>query len=269
MQATGFVTVGDASIGYDVSGTGHPVLLLHAGIADRRMWDDQIEPFSEHFTVIRYDARGFGETRRPPTVFRSYQDAIALLDHLGLEQAHVIGASMGAQTALDLAVSAPDRVSAVVPVSARTGVPASDALRAGWQAVDDLFEAGDIDGANELELRMWVDGPNRGPDAVAASVRERVREMNGALLIRDDTEDNEQELEQSTEDGLGRISAPTFVVWGDQDVAGVLEAGPKLTAAIPGARSVVIPGTAHLPSMEKSDDFNRLVIEFLRSVSRA
>jgi len=264
---TKWATIGDAEIAYDIVGSGHPLVLLHAGIGDRRMWDDQLDAFSAAYSVIRYDARGFGETRRPPSTYHAWRDVIDLLDHLGLERAHLIGASMGSHTALDAAVAAPDRVSALVAVSARMGQPVSPGLRAGWGAVDELIEAGDIDGANEYELRMWVDGPNRGPDAVPKAVRERVGEMNRALLVRDDTVDNEQEPDPPTETGLSRIACPTLVVWGDQDVADVLVAGPRLADTIPGARSVVISDTAHLPNMERPDEFNRIVLDFLARVS--
>src|SRR5687767_9046570 len=125
---TRFVEVGDAKIAFDVAGSGHPVVLLHAGLGDRRMWHDQMPAFAEHFTVIRFDARGFGETRRTPAEYRAWQDVVALLDCLGHERAHLVGVSMGSQTAVESAVAAPDRVSALVAVAARTGVPASDEL---------------------------------------------------------------------------------------------------------------------------------------------
>jgi pimeloyl-ACP methyl ester carboxylesterase len=269
MADTQFVRIGDASIAFDVTGSGHPIVLLHAGLGDRRMWDDQVPTLAGHFTVIRFDARGFGETRRTSAEFRAWQDVVALLDHLGNERAHLVGVSMGSQTALDTAVAAPERVSAVVAVAARTGVPASESLRAGWKAVDELFEAGDIDGANEYELRMWVDGPNRGAEAVPAAVRERVRVMNLDLLTRDDTEDNEHEPDPPTEDGLSSIACPTLVVWGDQDVSDVQTAGPQLVATIPDARQAIIPGTAHLPNMEKPDEFNRILLDFLHEATES
>src|SRR5215203_5425008 len=88
---TGVAEVNGAQIAYDVAGSGPPVLLLHAGIGDRRMWDAQIPAFAEHFTVVRFDARGFGETRKPPVPFSPFGDAIGILDHLGITRAHVVG----------------------------------------------------------------------------------------------------------------------------------------------------------------------------------
>ena len=185
-EGSGIANVNGARIAYDVVGSGPPVLLLHAGIGDRRMWDAQVPVFAEHFTVIRFDARGFGETRKPDAPFSPYADAIGLLDHLGIPRAHFVGVSMGSQTAIEAAVAAPERVSALVAVAARTGTPVSPALRAGWDRVNELYEAGDIAGAVEYELRMWVDGPDREPHEVDPEIRERVREMNAALFVRED-----------------------------------------------------------------------------------
>ncbi len=215
-KESAFAEIDGARIAYDVTGDGHPLLLFHAGIGDRRMWDAQLPAFAQHFTVIRYDARGFGETRMPAAPFSPSADAIALLDHLGIARAHVVGVSMGSQTAIETAIAAPERVSALVAVAARTGMPVSETLRAGWERVNELEEAGDTPGAVEYELKMWVDGPERGPDAVDPQMRERVREMNAALFARDDVDGEELPLDPPAADRLAEISAPTLILYGDQ-----------------------------------------------------
>jgi pimeloyl-ACP methyl ester carboxylesterase len=263
---SGVADVNGARIAYDVAGSGPAVLLLHAGIGDRRMWDAQVPVFAKHFMVVRFDARGFGETRKPDAPFASYADAIGLLDHLGISRAHLIGVSMGSQTAIEAAIAAPERVSALVAVAARTGTPVSPALRAGWEKVDELYEAGDIAGAVEYELRMWVDGPERGPDAVDPEMRERVREMNAALFVRDDEAGEEITLEPPAAERLAEIAAPTLIVYGDKDVLDVRQAAGPLAAVIPGARLAVIPDAAHLPQMERPEGFNEIVLRFLLEV---
>src|SRR5215207_2229525 len=259
----GIAAVNGARIAYDVAGSGPAVLLLHAGIGDRRMWDAQVPAFAEHFSVIRFDARGFGETRKPDAPFAPYADAIALLDHLGFSWAHFIGVSMGSQTAIESAIAAPERVSALVAVAARTGMPVSPALRAGWDRVNELEETGDISGAVEYELRMWVDGPDRGVDAVDPEMRERVRDMNAALFARDAAAGEELPLDPPAAERLAEISAPTLILYGDKDVMDVRLAAGPLTATIPGARLAVIPDAAHLPQMEQPELFNEIVLEFL------
>jgi 3-oxoadipate enol-lactonase len=259
----GIADVSGARIAYELAGSGPPVLLLHAGIGDRRMWDAQIPAFAEHFTVVRFDARGFGQTRKPDAPFAPYADAIGLLDHLGISRAHLIGVSMGSQTAIEAAIAAPERVSALVAVAARTGSPVSSALRAGWDRVNELYEAGDIPGAVEYELKMWVDGPDREPDVVDPEVRERVRDMNAALFARDDVDGEEIPLDPPAAERLAEISAATLIVYGDKDVIDVREAAGPLAAAIPGARLAVIPDAAHLPQMERPEVFNKIVLGFL------
>jgi pimeloyl-ACP methyl ester carboxylesterase len=264
----GTAAVNGARIAYDMAGSGPPVLLLHAGIGDRRMWDAQIPAFAQHFTVVRFDARGFGETRKPDAPFAPYADAIGLLDHLRISRAHVIGVSMGSQTAIEAGIAAPERVSALVAVAARTGTPVSPALRAGWDRVNELEEAGDIPGAVEYELRMWVDGPDREPDVVDPEVRERVRDMNAALFARDDVDGEEIPLDPPAAERLAEISAPILVVYGDKDVIDVRQTAGPLAAAIPGARLAVIPDAAHLPQMERPAIFNEIVLGFLLGLGR-
>lgn len=264
---TQFLPYNHANLAYDVTGSGPAVLLLHAGLGDRTMWDAQVPALAREFTVIRVDARGFGETRKPPVAYSPVADALALLDHLGVQQAHIVGVSMGSQTAIDLAVAAPERVASLVAVAARTGTPVSPELRANWDHVNELYEAGDIAGANEYELRMWIDGPRRTPEMIDSAFREHVRAMNGALFLRDDDEGEEIALEPPAAERLGEITAPTLIMYGDQDIADVQATGPKLAQAIPGARLVVLPDASHLPQMEHPERFNDLVREFLRAAT--
>lgn len=267
MPNTQFLPFNHASLAYDVAGGGPAVLLLHAGLGDRSMWDAQAPALANEFTVIRVDARGFGETRKPPVEYSSVADALAVLDHLGMEQAHVIGVSMGSQTAIGMALVAPGRVASLVAVAARTGVPVSPDLRAAWDHVNDLYDAGDIDGASEYELRMWIDGPQRTPEMIDPAFRERVRAMNGALLLRDDDEGEETKPDPPAAERLGDITAPTLILYGDQDIADVQQAGPLLAQVIPGAQLVVMPNVSHLPQMEQPERFNELVLGFLRERS--
>lgn len=263
---TDHADVRGARLAFQASGAGHPVVLIHAGIADARMWDDQIAAFGARLRVVRYDARGFGRSDAPAGAFAHHEDLIGLMDALGIDRAHLVGVSMGSSTALDAAIAYPDRVSALVLVSARAGGEPSAALREGWAKVDELLEAGDTAAANELELRMWVDGPRRTPDQVDPTVRERVREMNGALLTMDGEGMDEQKLDPPAAGRLGEIRVPTLVVVGDEDVPDVVQSAGPLVQEIPGAKRATIAGAAHLPNMEKPQEFNRLVLGFLAAI---
>ncbi len=267
---TGFAEVNGTRLYYEVRGAGHPLLLIHAGIADSRMWDDQFDMFAQHYTVIRYDMRGFGKSAIPPGPFSSHEDVAGLLEFLNVEKAYVIGLSFGGRVAIDLTLAHPEMVDALVLGAPHlSGYEPSEQLKRYGAEEDDLFERGDLAAATELNLRMWVDGPHRTPDQVNPAVRERVREMQlHAFNVPVPEDVEEQPLIPPAITRLDEIQVPTLIIVGDQDVPDFLEISDIVAAGIRGARKVVITGTAHLPSMEKPEGFNQIVLDFLNALMR-
>src|ERR671936_3184279 len=106
---------------YEVAGAGPPVVFVHAGIADSRMWDAQFASFADDFRVVRYDIAGFGRSPLRGGPFCHWRDLVALLDELRIEQAALVGNSFGGRIALDVAIAAPERVSALVLVAPGLG----------------------------------------------------------------------------------------------------------------------------------------------------
>ena len=106
-----------SGLSYEAAGDGAAVLLMHAGISDRRMWDGQWAALAERFHAIRFDARGFGASADPSRPYTLHGDALDVLDALEVERAAVVGASMGGGAALDMALAVPHRVSALVTVN--------------------------------------------------------------------------------------------------------------------------------------------------------
>lgn len=265
---TGFFEVNGAKLYYEVAGSGHPLVFCHAGIADRRMWDEQFPVFAERYRVIRYDHRGFGQSTLPPEPFSLSEDLYGLLRHLGVEKAYIVGCSMGGSTAVDLAVTHPEIVGALVTVGAglsgfdAPGTPEEEAL---FADVEKAAEAGDFDRANDIEVHIWVDGPNRQPDQVNSAVRERVREMNLPGFMRE-WEYKTLKPVPPTAERLASISVPALVLYGDQDVSDIHAIARKLASDIPGATLVVMHNTAHVPNMEQPEAFNRIVLDFLAQV---
>lgn len=263
------IPAGAALLSYEDVGSGDPLVLLHAGVADRRMWAQQTPAFAAGYRVVSYDLRGYGNSTLPDEPYAPHEDLRAVLDGLDISRAHVLGVSMGGTVALDFVLSYPERVaSLIVCGSTPSGTSATPDIRADWDAVDALLEAGKVDEAIELELRMWVDGPFRGPEQVDPRVRGRVREMEELAFARALAEPEPEvlRLDPPAADRLGEIQAPTLVLVGDLDYQQKVDVATEMANEIAGARLAVIQGTAHVPNMEKPELFNRLVLDFINGI---
>jgi 3-oxoadipate enol-lactonase len=268
----GFAEINGARLYYEVAGDGPPLILLHAGITDSRMWDAQFDTFARTYRTVRYDVRGFGRSVSPPGPYTMREDLAALLDFLGIARAHLIGVSMSGSIVIDFALSYPDRVGALIPVAMGIGGATSSAyLDERDRENATILASGDVDAANEAELRLWLDGVGRPPGtAVDPGVRERVREMNAPLITAQINDTGEhQSVNRLTPPAIERleeITAPTLAIVGAHDVPDMLTNADAIVARVPGARKVIMPGVAHLPPMEAPEEFNRIILDFLREV---
>ena len=241
---------------YEVTGAGPPVLLMHAGIADRTMWDPQWERWADRYTLIRYDHRGLGESADPAEGFSIHGDALAVLGAAGVERATVIGASMGGRGAIDLALSSPERVDALVTVgSTPSGWQHDSQLLARFAELEATYEREGLGPINELELQLWIDGP-RDPSLVDRGFRSKVAAMNAA------------ELDPPAGSRLGELALPVLVVTGALDVPSVNAGSAFLVAGVTGAEAAAIPDSTHLPSLERPDRFEAAVLPFLTRLAQ-
>lgn len=258
----------ESGLAFEVAGDGPPVLLVHAGISDRTMWDPQwnAEQWRERFTLIRYDQRGFGESDEPLGVYALHGDALEVLDTVGAERAALIGASMGGAAAIDLTLARPERVSALVAVAVTpSGWEHSAEHLARFAEIDETWERDGIDAANELELRMWADGVGREPAEVDPRVRAQISRVNRRVIARQGEWDEENEPAPLEPPAFGRLDAigiPVLVVTGAHDQPSV-NAGAAALAAATGAEAVEVPSTAHIVNLERPAEFDRAVIPFL------
>jgi pimeloyl-ACP methyl ester carboxylesterase len=198
--------------------------------------------------------------------FSHHEDLHALLDSLDVEQAHLVGCSMGGGAVLDFALEYPQRVRNLILVGSAVGgfTPDFDPPRQ-WDELVAADEAGDLERISELEVEIWVVGPERSPDDVEAPVRDLVREMNLIALQNEAAELGEEwEPEPPAADRLPDIQAPTLLIVGDEDQPRVFAAADLLEKELPNVRKVVMHGTAHLPNMEHPEGFNRIVLDFLQ-----
>jgi pimeloyl-ACP methyl ester carboxylesterase len=267
----GFAVIGGVKMYYEVAGKGHPLVLAHAGIGDHRMWDDQFAVFAGHYTVIRYDMRGYGKTPPVDGVFSHYADLHGLLQHLGVERAHLLGCSLGAGAIIDFALEYPRMTASLVVVTGHpSGYPEPEDvfIPPQWEESLAAFEEGDFERTAELWVQMWVDGPHRTPGEVNPAIRDKVREMSLiALMNRASGLGSVQILEPPAAGRLDELHVPALFIIGELDDPDIVDAGHDVAGKIAGARKVVMNNVAHLPNMEQPAEFNRHVLEFLSSLT--
>lgn len=262
------ISINDARLYVEQAGSGQPVVLLHAGIADSRMWDAQFDAFSADFRVVRYDMRGFGQSTMPPGEYAHVDDLATLLHHLNIARPLLIGASQGGRVALEFALKHPERAAALVlSAPGLRGYDYSDMVAQYAEANDAAAEAGDIDRAVELDMRMWVDGPRRRVENVDPAFRERAYRLARHVYQTNNLDSQERRLTFSMVDHLSRIATPALVLVGEYEVPDFINIAGMVAFTLENARKVMIPGAAHLLPMELPDTFNQHVLAFLKEVA--
>lgn len=254
-------------------GTGEPVLLLHAGVTDSRVWETTAALLvGAGYRTIRYDTRGFGRSPVSAGPFSLVADALAVLDATGVAAAHFVGLSQGAATSVDVALAAPDRVRTLTLIG--PGLSGYEWPR--LPGFERRLAAAERDDAHGLALeiaRLWapmsfevarVDpdggaddaGADDGADDAAARI---VREQAEAFMA------DEQEVEEpSAIPRLGEVTAPTLVVLGDRDLDAVAAIGRLLADRIPDARLVTLTGADHILPLRVPDRLHALLVPHLR-----
>ncbi len=256
-------------IGYDRAGPrgGQTVVLIHAGVTDRRMWEGQWSALTAEHDVVRLDLRGFGESAtRPLGALSPHEDVLESLSYLDVEQFALVGASLGAGVAVEVALARPEQVCSLALVSPGGCLiaEATPDLRAFFEAERGALESGNVAAAVEANLACWVDG--RREHGV---VDPRVRESVGVMQRRafevsmrwGDVE--EMEVEPPALERLFEIAVPTLVLVGGLDLDAIHNAAERMMTGISGARRVDWPDVAHLPSMERPESFLVLLQRWL------
>src|SRR4051794_23716408 len=247
------ITSGKAQIAAESAGSGEPtVLLIHAGVTDRRSWRDVVGRLPDH-RCLTYDARGYGLTAyEKEDGWSQVSDAVAVLDAYDVASAVVVGCSMGGRTSIDLALTHPERVRALVLIGpAVSGAPEASyepEILALEEELDTAEEQGDLPTLNRLEARIWLDGPTAPEGRVQGTARDLFLEMNGRALEADEA--GERYEDAAAWDRLAEIGVPTLVMIGEHDLRYIKDNCAHLVASVPDARLVELPGVAHVPHLE-------------------
>ena len=247
---------------HDEAGSGPAVVLLHAGIADRTMWSEHLEPLAQAgYRAVAMDLSGFGEAAVSSGEQAPWIDVLATMDSLGIHEALLVGNSFGGAVALRMTVVAPERVTALALISAPApGFDASPELEAAWAAEERALERGDVDAAVAAVVETWT-----LPDA-PAQLRDRVAEMQRRSYEQQaDAEAVSQAMDPLEEDpdALTRLQIPVLVLAGEHDKPEFRDGARALAERLPGARLELLAGAGHLAPLETPEEFRRLLLEFL------
>jgi 3-oxoadipate enol-lactonase len=259
-SAEGFVAIDHGQLHYQVAGEGDAIVLLHGMALDARMWDAEAAHFASSHTVVRYDLRGFGKSTLPSTPFTHYADLRALLAHLAIDRAHVVGLSMGGGVAIDFALVHPELVRSLVLVDTIVGGFTFQENGAQMNAPGVAAKTGGVPAARTA----WLDNPLFAPalrsPEVATRLRTMVEEYSGWHFVNDSPQ---VRLKPPAWERLPEITARTLVVVGELDLADFRTISERVAREVPGAKREIMAGVGHMANMEAPARFHEILAAFL------
>ena len=268
---SGFVNIDGTQIYYETAGKGTPFVMIHAGVADSRQWNNEFEFFARDYRVLRYDVRGYGKSEPVEGEFSHMSDLVSVLNNLELEEPIVImGCSMGGGLAMDFALVHPSRVKALIMVgSGPSGLELDVPILPKFAEAAKAYEAGDLDLVAELETQIWFDGTDRAPEQVNPTMRKLAYEMDRQALSHEVRQLGKRlpNTETPAFNRLSDLKIPVLVIVGGHDTPYIFAAADYMIEKIPSARKVVIEDAAHLPNMDQPEEFQTIVKDFLESLS--
>lgn len=267
---SGFVKNGNAQLYYEMAGQGIPFIMIHAGVADSRQWNNEFAFFARNYQVVRYDMRGYGKSEPVEGEFNHLVDLVAVLNALGIQEPVVImGCSMGGGIAMDFALTYPSRVRALIMVgSAPSGLELDVPPLAKFADAEKAFEAGNLDLVCEIETQIWFDGTGRTPEQVNQGMRRLSYEMNRQALAHEAKNLGKRLPNTQTPafDRLPDLKIPVLMIVGEHDTPYILAAANYMVEKIPSAQKFVMQDAAHLPNMDHPDEFQTHLANFLKGL---
>lgn len=261
----GYAEVDGARLFYEIVGSGETVVLIHGGWGDIRYWEDQVAALADHFRVLRYDVRGFGKSSLPEEgrPYSDHEDLAALLDYLEIKNEHLVGFSMGARIALDYALAYPSRSKSLVTV----GPVVSGFSSPSWEkwvsehylTISSVLKEKGREAAADYTIDVAF--KNSGGDSATISrVREIVRDYP---FWRYEHDSPRKGLQPAAVGRVESIQIPTLAVTAERDLLFCQEAADHLKNTIPGAQKSVLATAGHFMMMERPQEFNEVLVDFL------
>lgn len=254
-----FIQVNGIKMFYEDLGEGKPLIFIHGGIGSSRVlgWEKQIDFFVNYFRVIVPDCRGYGRTNNPDKIL-SYKlmmkDFVELIEKLELEKPFICGWSDGAQIALELGMSYPDVIGAIVVGGAL--------LEINYRYIKGMKDIG-ILGEGEIDIEKFT---NTLPD-LATILSEIHSHVYGKEYWKEMLEIVSRmwlNPKEFPEDKVKSISVPTLIILGDRDDFITVEENAQMFRLIPNSEFAVIPNSGHDVCSKKPELFNQIVFEFLK-----
>ena len=290
--SSGFAPINGARIYFETAGAGPPFVMIHAGVADNRQWNNEFAHYAARHRVVRFDLRGFGRSEPVAGDFAHLADLEALLAHLAVDRPMILmGCSMGGGLAMDFAFAHPSDVAALIMVGSGPAglvLPFRELVRGlPWWPFRGLrwlverrkhertrraIAAGDIDRVTELETQTWFDGVGRGPDQVDPAMRRLAYEMNRTALSHQAKElgARNRDSDVPAADHLRELDVPVLVIVGEHDIGYLHAAAKYMVERLPTVEKALMKDAAHLPNMDHPHEFAGIVDAFLaRHVERA
>jgi pimeloyl-ACP methyl ester carboxylesterase len=253
------------------AGEGSAVVLVHAGIADARMWDPQWDELVAGHRVARYDTRGFGRTETEAVPFSNRADLVAVMDAAGINRAVFVGCSRAGQIVLDTALEYPDRCAGIMWVCGGVSGFEWDETpeeMAAFEREEVLAEAQDWEALADHDVQVWVDGIGQPAGRAPAFARDLVRLMTLQTYLQDKENGQPIVLDPPAAGRLGELRVPVLAIVGGLDNSSIGPAAGLLVERA-GARRIDQPAVAHMPSLERPEWFTETLLGFLAEVEAA
>ncbi len=267
-SAAGFLPVDGGNLYYEVEGTGEALVLIHGWLGNLRMWDFQAQSLAGSYRVVRCDMRGFGRSTTEHAEFAYWADVAALLDHLGVDRAHVVGQSFGGSIALDLALARPACVATLTSVAGGISGyrPDLDPEQGNlpWSDLDRLWDEKKWVELAELETQTWVDGWGQPITRVDPTLRDSIKSDVLSTYQAENEEGLPQPLEPRAADRLGELTVPVLVMIGALDEARSRATAAHLVASVSESRSVEVAGVAHMIQLEAPERVSEELRDFIQ-----
>ena len=260
----GFADVNDTRLYYEMAGSGHPLVLIHGFTLDTRMWDDQFDVFAAYYQVLRYDVRGYGQSALPTSEPYDHSDDLkALMQYLGIDQAHILGLSMGGRNAINFALAYPDATDTLIAVD--SGLDGYQGV--GESPLSSIWRTAQHDGI-EAAKTVWLNHAffeaAREHAGIVTQLTQMVAEYSGWHLVNRDPGVVPAPVAIQR---LDAINVPTLIIIGERDLPDLHGMANTLVQGIPGAQKVVMPGVGYMVNMEDPERFNEIVLEFLAGLA--